>query len=141
MMVEYFILLNLSLIISSYFITKILKKNFFLYYELNRTANKQKAIMNKLNTGYIKISKGKIDIMSQSLVNVVKSSKQMCFVQRDLEIKRLDIILDVLIGWKGNETSTNIETETIFIQNKQIKCRAIMRKRQKTTSNMEILFF
>ena len=50
----FFILLNLSLIISSYFITKILKKNFFLYYELNRTANKQKAIMNKLNTGYIK---------------------------------------------------------------------------------------
>lgn len=111
----FFILLNLNLIISSYFITKILKKNFFLYYELNRTANKQKAIMNKLNTGYIKISKGKIDIMSQSLVNVVKSSKQMCFVQRDLKIKRLNIILDVLIGWKGNETSTNIETETIFI--------------------------
>ena len=86
--------------------------------------------MNKLNTGYIKISKGKIDIMSQSLVNVVKSSKQMCFVQRDLEIKRLDIILDVLIGWKGNETSTNIETETIFIQNKQIQTESILNQMQ-----------
>ena len=86
--------------------------------------------MNKLNTGYIKISKGKIDIMSQSLVNVVKSSKQMCFVQRDLEIKRLDIILDVLIGWKGNETSTNIETETIFIQNKQIQTESIINQMQ-----------
>ena len=71
--------------------------------------------------------------MSQSLVklvNVVKSSKQMCFVQRDLEIKRLDIILDVLIGWKGNETSTNIETETIFIQNEQIQTESIINQMQ-----------
>lgn len=116
----FFILLNIGLIVSSYFVTKLLKKNFFLLNELDQVSNKRRTIINKLNTGYIKIKNEKIAFINNSLLRILEKSKQMFFTQKDLEIRRIDLIMEILIGWKGNEMSTNVETETIFVQTKQI---------------------
>lgn len=114
----FFILLNIGIIFSSYFVTKLLKKNFFLINELDQVSNKRRTIINKLNTGYIKIKNEKIAFINKSLLRILEKSKQMFSIGKDVEIKRIDLIMEILIGW--NEMSTNVETETIFVQTKQV---------------------
>ena len=70
-----FIILNLGLVLCSYFITRSSKNTFYYCYEIEDLNKKKDSILNNLNTGYMRVRNNEIRFMNIALVNTVKSTK------------------------------------------------------------------
>ena len=70
-----FIILNLGLVLCSYFITRSSKNTFFYCYEIEDLNRKKDSILNNLNTGYMRVKNNEIKFMNIALVNTVKNTK------------------------------------------------------------------
>lgn len=103
-----FIILSLSLIVSSYFVTKNLKQNFYYMNRLKCNYEQQNAIMNKLNTGYMRVKDSKIEFINTSLHDVVTQSK--IFTGDPTIQLKPEIIFDILFNWTIDEL-LRVETE------------------------------
>ena len=72
-----FIILNLGLILCTYFITKNDKNIFYYYTQINELNARQNAILDNLNTGYLRLHKNKIEFMNAALIETIKNAKHL----------------------------------------------------------------
>ena len=70
-----FIILNLGLVVCTYCITKKDKNRFFYLCEIQDLMLKQNAILDNLNTGYLRIKQGKIEVINAALIETLKNVK------------------------------------------------------------------
>ena len=100
-----FIVLSLCLILSSYFVTKHIKSNYYYMNQLKVIFEKQKCIMNKLNTGYFSVKDKKISFINKSLSNIIEKSK--INIERNKENNfsslKIEMIFDILFNWSIEE--------------------------------------
>ena len=115
-----FIILNLGLILCTYFITKNDKNIFYYYTQINELNARQNAILDNLNTGYLRLHKNKIEFMNAALVETIKNAKHLHSNGSDCNNTRLDLTINNKWLYHNKETVCDVLLNRMNVPKKDV---------------------